>query len=333
MRQTSWQTGLLGAALMLAACGKGGGNGSPGASAGAASAPTSGDRPAATTVHAVGYDPTTWRAPTDSEIPHDSLGASIRRGLALMLHTTDSLPTYAPGHITCSNCHLDAGRSPEGNPITGAAARYPRYLDRAGAVVTLADRVNYCFTRSLSGRRLPVESREMADILAYVSFVSRGVPVGAQVRNGLAAMRDTLSGDQTRGATVYAASCASCHGADGQGGPAVPALWGARSYSVGASMTREERAASFIWRNMPLGRGKSLTPQQAFDVAAYVNSHPRPDMPGKEDDWPTGGTPKDVPYDTKSGHKAFHAPPLLPRAHPGDALVPPPRHVADAAGR
>src|SRR5205085_12189333 len=128
---------------------------------------------------------------------------------------------------------------------------------------------------------------------------------------------DTLVGDTTRGADVFRAQCAACHGADGLGNPAVPpkipALWGPKSYSVGASMAREERAASFIWHNMPLGRGKSLTPQQAFDVAAYVNSRPRPDSPGKERDWPAGNVPRDVPYDTKSGHTAYRPPPLLRR--------------------
>jgi thiosulfate dehydrogenase len=88
-------------------------------------------------------------------------------------------------------------------------------------------------------------------------------------------------------------------------------------------MAREERAASFIWHNMPLGRGRSLTRQQAFDAAAFVNAHPRPDSPGKADDWPTGGTPPDVPYATR-GHAAYRPPPLLPRADPAAARVPAP---------
>jgi thiosulfate dehydrogenase len=283
-------------------------------------------------VRAASFDTATWRPPADAEIPGDSLGAAIRRGMALVLHTPDSLPRYAPGRITCSNCHIGAGRDESALPLTGVHARYPRYIDRSGAVVSLVDRVNYCFTRSLAGRRLPGDSREMADILAYLAFLSRGVPVGARTRGGLAPMKDTLVGDTTRGAAVFRAQCATCHGPDGQGNPAippgVPALWGARSYSVGASMAREERAASFIWHNMPLGRGKSLTPQEAFDVAAYVNAHARPDSPGKEDDWSAGGTPNDVPYDTKSGHKAHRPPPLLPRTNADGAVVPRPPRVS-----
>ena len=37
-----------------------------------------------------------------------------------------------------------------------------------------------------------------------------------------------------------------------------------------------DKAAAFIWSNMPLGAGRTLTPQQAFDVAAFVNHQPRP---------------------------------------------------------
>ena len=286
----------------------------------------------------VRFSAATWKAPSDSAIPDDSLGASVRRGLALLTRTHDSLPRYAPGNINCSNCHINGGRTLEAAPLTGSYARFPKYMDRSGAVVTLADRVNYCFTRSLAGTKIPVDSREMGDILAYLAYISRGVPVGAKTAGatGLIDMPRDLVGDSVRGAQVYRTVCAACHGATGEGNPAIPpgipALWGPRSYSVGASMAREERAASFIWHNMPYGNPKSLTQQQAFDVAVYINAKPRPDSPGKADDWPAGGAPKDVPYDTKSGHEAYRPPArLLPRANPEGAIVPPARSLTRAS--
>jgi thiosulfate dehydrogenase len=277
----------------------------------------------------VTFDVAAWRPPADSAIPDDSLGASIRRGLALMTNTTDSMPRYAPGRINCTSCHLDGGRNVEAAPLTGSHARFPKYMDRTGAVITLADRVNYCFTRSLAGSRVPSDSREMEDILAYIAFISTGVPTGTKTpgADGLIKMA-ALVGDTARGAAQFARTCAACHGADGQGGIGrIPALWGPASYSIGASMAREERAASFIWHNMPLGQGKSLTPQQAYDLSAYVNSHPRPDSPGKEKDWPLGGAPKDAPYST-TGHEAYRPPPLLPRRNPAAAVVPKPAPVS-----
>ncbi len=282
------------------------------------------------------FDPATWQPPPDSAIPNDSLGASIRRGLQLVLHTQDSLPRYAPGKLSCSNCHLAAGRNPDAAPFAGAQARFPKYMDRTGAVIGLADRVNYCFTRSLGGNRIPVGSREMQDILAYIGWLSTGVPVGEGKHlpgaEGLHEMPQKLVGDTARGAALFAVKCTLCHNADGQGKPGYPALWGPRSFSVGASMARRNKAASFIWHNMPFGQGKSLTPQQAFDVAAYIDAHPRLDSPGKEDDWPTGGAPSDVPYATK-GHAAYMPPPLLPRQNPREAIVPKPAPVATRAER
>jgi len=169
----------------------------------------------------------------------------------------------------------------------------------------------------------------MEDILAYIAFISTGVPTGTRTpgADGLIKMA-ALVGDTARGAARFATTCAVCHGADGQGGVGrIPALWGPKSYSVGASMAREERAASFIWHNMPLGQGKSLTPQQAYDVSAYINAHPRPDSPGKERDWPIGGAPADVPYAT-AGHEAYKPPPVLPRRNPAGAVVPKPAPVS-----
>jgi len=284
--------------------------------------------PAATPVSAAAvkdYGLPGWQPPSLDSIHDDSLGASVKRGLALLRHTKDSLPGYATSSLNCTSCHLEDGLRLEAAPLTGASARFPKYMERTGAVIPLADRVNYCFTRSLAGNRLPVESREMQDILAYLTYISKGVPVGAKIAGtkGILDAPDTLAADKERGSRLFAEKCAACHGAEGQGQGIYPALWGPKSYSIGASMARLERAASFIHHNMPFGMGGTLPWQDAFDIAAYVNSHARPDSPGKELDWPVGGAPADVPYDTK-GHQAFNPPPLLKRATPAQAVVPKP---------
>lgn len=311
----------LAAGMMLTACRDSRSNAEPRSPA----------TPPTVAAHAVGFDADTWQPPAEADIPNDSLGASIRRGLALVTHTSDSLPSYAPGNISCTNCHLNGGRNVDAAPFAGSQARFPKYMDRTGAVIGLADRVNYCFTRSLAGVKLPVDSREMQDIVAYIAWLSTGVPVGAGKKlpgaEGLRAMPTGVVGDRVRGQLVFATKCVTCHGPAGAGNPAmvprVPALWGAGSFSVGASMARQGKAASFIWHNMPFGQGKTLTPGEAFDVAAYVTAQRRPDSPGKEGDWPLGGTPNDVPYATK-GHTAYQPPPVLPRANPRGAIVLPP---------
>lgn len=318
MRRLMGAAASLGAVVAIAAC-----QGAPKDGAPAADATPKG---------AVQFVEANWKAPTEADIPNDSLGASIRRGLYLLRFTPESLPSYATSSLRCTSCHQQDGLKATAAPLTGGHARFPKYMSRAGAVIGMADRVNYCFTRSLAGNAIPTDSREMQDILSYIAFISKDVPIGAKIAgtDGLISMKDTLVGDLARGEQVFQRECVVCHQADGQGNAAFPALWGPKSYSIGASMAREERAASFIWHNMPQTKPGSLTPQEAFDVAAFVNSHPRPDSPGKENDWPTGGAPKDTPYNTQ-GHEAYRPPSsLVKRANPKGALVPNPARIADS---
>ena len=137
------------------------------------------------------------------------MGNAIRRGLALLIYTRDSMPGYAKSSLNCTSCHLNGGRTPNAAPLYGVHARYPQYLDRIGAVIPIADRVNYCITRSLSGNRLPSDSREMQDILAYLAFLSRGLPVGtAPPGIGMPKMT-ALQADSGRGREIFAGSAPS----------------------------------------------------------------------------------------------------------------------------
>lgn len=269
----------------------------------------------------------TWQPPTVDSTPDDPFEVSVYRGLAILTHTHDSLPGYAASALNCTSCHLDEGRRANAMPLVGAFLRYPRYNDRVNAVIPIEDRVNYCLTRSLAGSKLPSDSREMGDIVAYLAFISTGIPLGEHVRGEGLPKMPALAGDSAHGQALFANNCARCHGNDGAGMGVFPPLWGARSFSIGASMARVERAAAFIHYNMPFDRPGTLNNREAYDLAAYVTSMPRPDLPGKEADWGNGGTPNDVPYDTK-GHKAYKPHPLLPRTtNSGAAIVGAPASV------
>lgn len=316
---------LLGLGLTLAACAQPGKNDDT---------LEKGSEPVSNRIvaHVSDAGPVDYTPPPDAEIPNDSLGASIRRGRALLDHTSDSLPRYAPGNMQCSSCHIDGGRTRDAAGLLGVAARFPKYMDRTGAVISLQDRVNYCFTRSLAGRKIPTDSREMTDIIAYLTFISAGLPTGTHVIGEAMPKMPKLTGDTARGRAIYSSICIACHGPEGKGTPPTfPALWGNGSFSIGASMAREERAASFIRHFMPQNNRGSLTDQQAYDVAAYINSKPRPDSPAKTKDWPIGGAPYDVPYNTFQ-HQAYRAPAqLLPRADSAAAVVPPPSPLPKGA--
>jgi thiosulfate dehydrogenase len=195
---------------------------------------------------------------------------------------------------------MGEGLEPNKMPFVGVYARFPQYRSRSATVEIIEDRINDCFERSMNGRPLPRDSRAMRDIVAYMAFLSYGIPVGARVEGQGLPRLDPLPGDTARGREVFATRCTICHGADGQGTNVAPPLWGPNSYNIGAGMARVRTAAAFIHRAMPFDRPGSLTPQQAFDVATYINSHPRPDFAGKEDDWPNGDPPPDAAYPTRA---------------------------------
>ena len=235
--------------------------------------------------------------PTPDSIPGGQRGEQIRLGYQLIVHTQEFAAPYVGNALTCANCHLDGGLDPNSASFVGLSRVYPEYRARTGRVVTLADRINECFERGLNGKAIPQDSHKLQAIVAYIDWLSKDVPQGSQAAwRGIPRIQSTRPGDVGNGTKVFTARCAFCHGADGQGTMAAPPLWGARSYNLGAEMARTPVAASFIKSNMPRARGWALSDQDAYDVAAYINSQPRPDVPSKANDWPNGARPADAPY-------------------------------------
>lgn len=245
-----------------------------------------------------------FRLPVENEIPDSTVLASVRRGRALMRNTRDSLPGHVGNRLNCTSCHQQEGTVKHAMPWVGVYARFPQYRSRAGGTQLIEDRINDCIKRSLNGTPLVPESRNMRDIVAYMAFLSSGYPVGAEVDGqGLPPLKP-LAADVGRGRTVFAARCARCHGARGEGIGLATALWGPNSFNIGAGMARLRTAAAFIRARMPQDSAGVLTDQEAFDVARFVNSHPRPDFKGKERDWPRGDPPPDVAYPTAAAARA-----------------------------
>jgi thiosulfate dehydrogenase len=237
-----------------------------------------------------------FRVPSESELPDSAYRASALRGRALLVATRDSLPHNVGNALRCASCHLDNGLRKNAMPWVGSYSRFPQYRARSGKVDRIEDRVNDCFERSLNGKALSNTGRDMRDIVSYLAFLSRGIPVGADMDGqGLARLKP-VPGDLTRGVALYASTCARCHGIDGHGTALAPPLWGPRSYNVGAGMANIIVAASFIHALMPIDRPGQLTEQQAFDIATYVNTRPRPSFAAKSRDWPHGGKPIGADY-------------------------------------
>lgn len=222
----------------------------------------------------------------------------IRYGHALVVDTPryigsgaqDPAMIFAGNDLACQNCHLKAGLQPFAAPFVSTAATFPMLVDNK--VLTLPERINACVELGLNGRPLPDDSREMAALIAYVEFLGKDTPEGVRLPgSGLMPIKLPVEPpDSRRGAAVYAKHCVSCHGENGQGQPKVspevgyyvPPIWGESSFNAGAGMGRIAYAASFIRANMPMGTvymAPVLTVQEAWDVAAYVNSNPHPIAP------------------------------------------------------
>jgi len=236
-----------------------------------------------------------FRPPPRSAIPSGPFGDAVRDGEAIFRRTdTHPLSSQFVGNdLRCENCHLDAGRLANSAPMWAAWVAYPAYRPKNDKVNTIGERIQGCFRFSMNaqgsaaGATPPPDSPVIVELMSYLYWLASGVPTGdtQMPGRGYPKLEDTALGfDPQRGAAVYAAKCALCHGQHGQGqrvgGRSVfPPLWGPRAYNWGAGMHAVDTAAAFIKSNMPLGLPESLSNQEAWDVAAFVNSRERPQDP------------------------------------------------------
>jgi thiosulfate dehydrogenase len=235
--------------------------------------------------------------PSPETIPDGLPGERIRLGYKIVVNTQEYARRYVGNKLNCTNCHLDAGLNPNAASFVGLSVVYPEYRARADRIMSLADRINECFERSLNGTPLPANSSRLNAVVAYIDWLSQNVPRGSKMAwRGIPRINPSRQPGPEKGKEVFANKCAFCHGSGGQGTITAPPVWGPKSYNIAAGMARVSVAASFIKANMPRGWGWTLTDDEAFDVAAYINSRPRPDFPGKVRDWPKGGKPTDSPY-------------------------------------
>jgi thiosulfate dehydrogenase len=163
--------------------------------------------------------------------------------------------------------------------------------------MTLADRVNECFERSMNGKPLPPDSIKLTAIVMYIEWLSQNVSLSSAVPwQRIPRLASPHQPDPHNGKKVYERKCVFCHGVDGQGTMTAPPVWGL----VRTTSVQEWRgsgvAASFIKANIPRGCGWTVTDGESFDAAAYINAQLRPDFPDKIHDRPKGGKPADILY-------------------------------------
>lgn len=254
-----------------------------------------------------------WHVPDWTTAANNPDAELIKYGKELIVNTSLYLgPKGSVAQISngmnCQNCHLDAGTKVWGNNYSAVYSTYPKFRERSGATETIEKRVNDCFERSLNGKALDTTTKEMKAIIAYIKWLGTDVNKGDKPNgSGITeiAFLDRAA-SQEKGKLVYENKCSSCHQPNGEGilnaektAYQFPPLWGKHSYNDGAGLYRLSRFAGYVKSNMPLGathNNPQLTDEEAWDVAAFVNSLPRPkkDLTG---DWPNiAGKPIDHPF-------------------------------------
>ena len=255
-----------------------------------------------------------WRAPGEEEIPDGSAGEQIRYGRELIRNTAFY---YGPrgfiaqisNGMNCQNCHLDAGTRLFANSFAAVKATYPRFRERSGKKETIEFRINDCFERSLDGKKPDNNGEEMKAMVAYIKWVGKNIPTGYKPKGSGTESLPYLNraADTGNGKLIYQLKCSRCHGSTGDGVLSsdsvnfkYPPLWNNRSYNESAGMFTISRLAGFIKNNMPFDEATienpGLTNEQAWDVAAYINSKPR-HQKFFEADWPDiSKKPVDYPF-------------------------------------
>jgi len=244
----------------------------------------------------------------EADLPPGERGAKIKYGHLLITRTSDYIgplasdpqKMYAGNNLTCNNCHLNAGRKIGSGSFVGVSNRFPQFRGRENKDGTLKERINGCMERSMSGSKMPENSEEMDAMVAYMDWLSEGVPANVERRYKGYIKIDIpkYKADPDIGKALYERLCMHCHMENGEGkaiqgvnftGYIYPPVGGKDSYNDGAGMNRVITAAEFIKGNMPFGASydaPQVTDVEAYHLAAYINTFDRPSKQNKAADFP-----------------------------------------------
>ncbi len=219
--------------------------------------------------------------PPEPALPPGELGKVVKLGKQLFDETATHPLTrpYVRNALSCASCHPDSGAHPTAGTLVGAATAYPAWSPREDTAITLEDRVLNCFMRSLDGIRPPNGSEPSVALTAYLTWLSTNLPVHLNPefplgpRSARKPVVDRAKVSVDRGRRLFVERCAPCHGEDGQ----TPPVWGPRSFNAGAGLADVSRLAGWLRVAMPPD-GPLSSDTDAIDVAAFVNSQPRPDF-------------------------------------------------------
>lgn len=255
----------------------------------------------------------------ESDLPPGEEGAKIKYGYILITETSEKIGPlakeksmrFAGNNLSCNNCHLGGGRKIGAGSFVGVFNRFPQFRGRENKMGSLEERINGCMERSMNGRIMEEDSREMQAIIAYMKWLSEDVPAEEEKRyKGYVKIEiPEFKADTLKGKNLYQLHCLVCHQEKGEGIPIpgaefsgylYPPIGGKDSYNNGAGMNRVLTAAQFIKANMPFGASWDnpvLTDEEAYHVASYINTFARPAKANLQADFPDKSLkPVSTPY-------------------------------------
>lgn len=282
-----------------------------------------------------------WRLKSiDTDMPKGVQGEKVKYGYLLITKTSEHIGPlasnkamrFAGNNLTCDNCHLNAGRKIGSGSFVGVTNRFPQFRGRENKMGTLEERINGCMERSMNGNVMPENSDEMQALIEYMKWLSEDVPEDIEkLYKGYPKINiPDEKADPEKGKAIYEAKCKLCHKENGKGlknntaqfsGYTYPPLGGADTYNDGAGMNRVITAAQFIKGNMPFGAtydAPMVSDEEAYHIAAYINTLERPTKQNKKDDFPDLKLkPVSTPYGpwvdnfTSEQHKFGPFPPII----------------------
>lgn len=123
----------------------------------------------------------------------------IDRGVALFGVELEGSPA-------CASCH-----GADGEALQGVAARYPSVDEQSGHLLNIEGRINACRDRHQNRAPLSYESEDLLALTAFVSGLSRGVPVAAETSGAAAEYVDAGRDYFYTRRGQFNISCAQCH--------------------------------------------------------------------------------------------------------------------------
>ena len=228
--------------------------------------------------------------PSMDDVPEGKEGDAIKRGFDLFDDTSNVLRSEAASvedglarenELSCTSCHAGAGTDEGVSSMVGMSAVYPMYIGRSGQMVTLEERINGCMVRSMDGQKFADDDEDLDAMVAYMTYISEGIPVGAEL-------------DWRHKNTLDDLPTPNVENGEGIGSNTGPKLWGEGSFNDGAGIARMTKMAGYIQNNMPVGQEDSISDQEASDLAAFILSKDRPEWDKHDKDWPDGGAPNDT---------------------------------------